>query len=116
MRYILLIILLLLPTMSRGQPTPPAKQPPTSGVVVREGHKGMWFPMDKAKQLLKDIKTGKANKALLEKTEARLSLEKTRSILLEKNVKTSENIAGVPRPEAKTGTSCSITTSICAPA
>lgn len=94
---LLVIVLLLIPALALAQPkpapTPAAKAPPTSGPLTHEGHKGMWFPMDSARQLLKDVKLLKATQATLKKTEDRLGLEQERTKLLDKNVKSSEQIS-----------------------
>lgn len=103
MQHLLILVLLLMPMLALAQPKPaPApKKAPTSGILVRDGHKGMWFPMNKAKQLLKDVKLLKENQAILKKTEDRLELQKIRTDLLDKNVKTTETISDLWKTTAE---------------
>jgi hypothetical protein len=104
MKHLSLILILLLPMLALAQPKPaPApKKAPTSGILVRDGHKGMWFPMPKARQLLKDVKLLEGAQRTLKKTEDRLDLEKERSKLLDKNVKSSEKISELWKSTAET--------------
>lgn len=103
MKRLLMLVLLLIPTLALAQPKPaPApKKAPTSGVLIHDGHKGMWFPMDKARQLLKDVKLLKETKGILKKTEDRLELQKVRTDLLDKNVKTTEKISSLWKATAE---------------
>lgn len=96
----LLILVLLIATPAWAQPT---SQPtaPASAIVTHGGAKGIWFPMAKARALLKDAKALPATKKVLDKTEARLSNEKDRSALLTKQVGTSEEIAEAWKKTAK---------------
>jgi len=66
-----------------------------------QGQKGLWFPMDKAKQLLTDVASLPEVRKQLALIEARLGLEKERSALLGKNVLTVEKIAETWKETAK---------------
>jgi hypothetical protein len=81
----------------------PASQPttPASALLTHNGVKGIWFPMPKARALLKDAKALPATKKVLDKTETRLGNEKERSALLAKQVGTSEEIAEAWKKTAK---------------
>ena len=66
---------------------------PTSRVLEVDGKPGMWFPMATAKKMLKDITVCRGQTAELDLTVKRLDLEKSRSDLLTKNLKTTEDIS-----------------------
>lgn len=73
--------------------TSPVLADSTSRLLEVEGQKGMWFPIEKARQLLTDVAVLPSVKLELEKTQQRLNLEKERTTLLERNVQTTEQIA-----------------------
>lgn len=91
-RWLILAVALLLPALAWAQP---ASQPtaPGSTMLEHKGVKGIWFPMPKARALLKDAKALPATKKVLDKTTTRLDNAKERSELLTKQVGTSEEIA-----------------------
>jgi hypothetical protein len=70
-----------------------AQTAPDTQLLEVGGQKGMWFPMAKAKQLLSDVSELPKIKDQLALIEKRLELEKSRSELLDRNVKTVEQIA-----------------------
>jgi len=57
------------------------------------GVQGMWFPMEKARQLLGDVAALPKIRTELELVSRRLELEKERTTLLDRNVGTTEQIA-----------------------
>ena len=57
------------------------------------GVQGMWFPMEKARQLLGDVAALPKIRTELELVSRRLELEKERTTLLDRNVDTTEQIA-----------------------
>jgi len=57
------------------------------------GAQGMWFPMEKARQLLGDVAALPKIRTELELVSRRLELEKERTTLLDRNVGTTEQIA-----------------------
>lgn len=63
----------------------PRVEKPTreSQLMMVDGEKGVWFPMDKAKLLLTDLSTLEAQQELNQKLEARLELEISRVGMLE---------------------------------
>lgn len=68
---------------------------PSSRLLEVEGISGMWFPMDKARMLLKGAEELPGVRLQLQLLEQRLTLEKNRTGLLEKNVQTSTKIADI---------------------
>lgn len=72
---------------------PARAQTPDTQLLEVQGQKGMWFPMAKAKQLLSDVSELPKIRDQLALIEKRLELEKTRTDLLDRNVKTVEQIA-----------------------
>jgi len=67
---------------------------PSTQAYTLNGQAGVWFPAVKATQLLEDVAQLPAIKVQLEKLEQRLAMEKERATLLERNVQTTEKIAG----------------------
>lgn len=80
----ILLVLLLIPARASAQETTP---------LEHNGKPGIWFPSEKAKKLLEDVAQLPGIRLQLELLGKRLELEKSRSDLLEANVKTSSQIA-----------------------
>lgn len=62
-------------------------------LLEHNGQKGMWFPMATARAMLADVTALPKIKATLDLMERRLGLERERTMLLERSVATTEQIA-----------------------
>jgi hypothetical protein len=94
------ILVSLGPALASSQPAcplaPDAKgvaTKSTSGLVCVDGALGQWFPLNKARLLLSDVKLGNAALQLTPKLEARIELSEKTSELLRKQLVTEESIA-----------------------
>jgi len=74
---------------------------PQSRLLEVDKVKGMWFPMDKARELLKGAEELPGVRLQLQLIEQRLTLEKNRTGLLEKNVQTNAQIADIWKQTAQ---------------
>ena len=100
LKYLIVLMLICAPARAQVQPAS-APVPVESTLLEHQATKGMWFPMSKARELLKTARVAPVKQKILDKTAARLVNAKERNELLTKQIGTAEEISGLWKTTAK---------------